>query len=105
MIFGDFNILSSLTVYSGFMRLLDIGAVIQMTKRKEMLSLAGQIFHDWCHCVAANFLVPGPLRLTLACNCDDCCPLAGSFWAAAAAVRDIYRFASDAKLNWYRSLA
>ena len=76
-----------------------------MTKRKEMLSPAGQIFHAWCHCVAANFLVPSTLHQILACNCDDCCQLAGSFWAVAAAVRDIYRFASDASLTCYRSLA
>ena len=70
-----------------------------MTKCKEMLSTAGQIFHAWCHCVVANFLVPGSLRQIMACNCNDCRPLAGSFWAAAAAVRNIYRFASDARLT------
>ncbi|MGB2068981.1 MAG: GFA family protein [Candidatus Puniceispirillaceae bacterium] len=76
-----------------------------MTKCKEVLSTAGQIFHGRCHCGAVTFSVTGPLRQILACHCDDCRRLAGASWAATAAARDSYRFTSDASLTWYRSSA
>ena len=76
-----------------------------MTKCKEVLSTAGQIFHGRCHCGAVTFSVTGPLRKILACHCDDCRRLAGASWAATAAARDSYRFTSDASLTWYRSSA
>ena len=70
-----------------------------MSKRTEMPSAAGQIFHGRCHCGAITFLVTGPLRQILASHCDDCRRLAGASWAATAAPRDSYRFTRDATLN------
>ena len=43
-----------------------------MSKRTEMPSTAGQIFHGCCHCVAITFSATDPSRQILACHCDDC---------------------------------
>ena len=76
-----------------------------MTKCKEVLSTAGQIFHGRCHCGAVTFSVNGLLRQILACHCDDCRRLAGASKAATAAARNSYTFTSDARLNCYGSSA
>ena len=70
-----------------------------MSKRTEMPSTAGQIFHGRCHCGAITLSVIGPLRQILACHCDDCRRLAGALGAATAAPRDSYRFTRDASLE------
>ena len=70
-----------------------------MSKRTEMPSTAGLIFHGRCHRGAITFSVTGSLRQILASHCDDCRRLAGALWAATAAARDSYRFTRDASLN------
>ena len=71
-----------------------------MSKRTEIPSTAGQIFHGRCHCGAITLSVTGPLRQILACHCDDCRRLAGASWATTAELPLYHRCQPDLVLQF-----
>ncbi len=60
-------------------------------------------FTGRCACGDVAYQVDGPLRPVLACHCDMCRRMTGSFVTATSAWRDGFRLTREDGLRWYQS--
>ena len=62
-------------------------------------------FHGGCLCGAVRYRLKPPLRLAVACHCQQCRRTSGNYVSATSVPREKFSLTSDKGLTWYRSSA
>lgn len=62
-------------------------------------------FHGGCLCGAVRYRLKPPLRLAVACHCQQCRRTSGNYVSATSVPRESFSLTSEDGLKWYRSSA
>ncbi len=64
-----------------------------------------ELFRGGCLCGAVRYRLKPPLRLAVACHCQQCRRTSGNYVSATSVPRENFVLTGDDGLKWYRSSA